>query len=176
MLQAPLVSLRTGARVEAQGGPRADGAAANGYFGAGGAGRIRVDAALLMVDGVAVDEATFAAMTRPGVGFFGSATPPVASVVTPGSTGGDVVIAYSVSDDDSFLWIDVEVSIDGGSFQAATPAASSAPTSGLKPGAHTFTWSSAAQAPGARSVQVRVRASDVREGPWSTSGTFTVSN
>ncbi len=125
--------------------------------------------------------AAFTGHTEPAAGFLGT-SPPVAAVPTPTSGGGDVAVAYTVSDSESnFVWIDVEYSAGGGPFRPATAAAGSERTFAVAstPGgaAHAFTWDAAGDlGAGTFSVVVRARAAAAEAGPLATTGAFTVTN
>jgi hypothetical protein len=175
-LQASIVNLVSGARVDASGGPTL------GDGGAGGAGRIRADAQTYQLSGTPVALSTFAAATTPQVGFFGSATPSV-GITTPPPSSGEIVIPYSVTDaDGNRVTVEVEYSTNGGaSFAPATPASGSEGTFGVTTSgagvAHSFTWASATDlGPGTFTVQVRVKAHAATASPWMTTGSFQVSN
>lgn len=113
--------------------------------------------------------------------------PPTAVVTTPaGVQGGNVVIAYTLSDAESDVAsVVVEFSLnDGTTFVAATPAAGSEATSGLVTSvagtAHSFTWASlgdaVAVAAANATVKVRVTPSDAAAGVAATTNAFTVDN
>src|SRR5205085_2256029 len=110
-LQAPTVRAFSN-RVQAKGFA--------GPGGAGGDGRIRVDAAQLELDGVSQNQAGFAAGTSPATGYFGNALP-VIFLPTPGTSSLAVAIPYQVADSDgNAVSVEAEFSLNGGgTFQPA---------------------------------------------------------
>ncbi len=177
VLVAPTVALDTGARVEAKGGPR------RGDRGAGGDGRVRIDAATFERDGAAVARAVIEATTSPPVGYFGAGgpTPSVALTQPQDQAGSPVELAFVVTDGDGArARVELEVSADGGAtWTPARPAPAQGPTFALEssPGgtAHRFLWDARADlGPGAATVRARIRASDLAAGAWETSAPFTL--
>jgi hypothetical protein len=181
LLETPSLSLASGGTIAATGAPIAPRGSSNQYQGAGGDGRIRVDAPTLTLAGSSTTETSFMSATSPAVGFFGSSVPSV-SVSAPASGTGTVVVPFNVSDSNSsFVWVDVQCSVDGGAFVPATAAAGSAPLFALSssPGgtAYVFNWSSAADAgTGTHSVVLQLRAVDAYVGAWTATSAISVSN
>jgi hypothetical protein len=130
--------------------------------GGGGGGGGTASTAAAATSGTA---AGATAGTTTGGGASAAAVAAVTSVRLPGDPvlAGDIPVVFKLTDPASAP-ADVEVAIsadNGATWQAATPAATSAGLTALAtapaPGAeHTFTWSSPAEVPGTAQVLVRV--------------------
>lgn len=105
---------------------------------------------------------------------------PSATVSTPGTSSGTILVSYTLSDvDGDLINIIPEFSTnDGTSFSPATQGLGGNGTTGLATGSRTFAWQSAADIPGmSTAVRFRISPFDAETGiPGTNPAAFTVDN